>query len=185
MVCLTPNEKWLRLWQINYGEGKKWTFASRKQYPNESTGKDADAVIVVPILKSPIYKDKLVVISEYRTVLNGREYSFPAGLIDKNESIIEAAKRELFEETGLTITKILQMSPVVYSSAGMTDESIVYAVVEVTGTPTSKNQEKSEDIQVLTLTEQQTYDLANQKNEFSNAKISARTWPYLLLWTNL
>lgn len=178
---MTPDEKWLGLWRIEENN-KQWTFASRKKNPFVV---GPDAVVIVPILRDKLLGDKLVVISEYRTVLGGREYSFPAGLIDEKEAIIEAAKRELFEETGLVVTKILQMSPVVYSSAGMTDESVAFAVVEVTGTATCKNQEKTEDIQVLLLNEKQTSDLARQKNEFVSAKISAKTWPFLLTWTKL
>ncbi len=37
----------------------------------------------------------------------GRDWQFPQGGIEENEDIIEAARRELFEETGVTSVKLL------------------------------------------------------------------------------
>lgn len=55
-------------------------------------------------------------------------------------------KRELKEETGLDLKEILTISPMVYSSAGMTDEAISIAYVLVDGKVSDKFLEGSEDI---------------------------------------
>jgi ADP-ribose pyrophosphatase len=43
---------------------------------------------------------KTLVISQFRPPLNAYSIEFPAGLIDEGETIEEAARRELAEETG-------------------------------------------------------------------------------------
>jgi ADP-ribose pyrophosphatase len=42
----------------------------------------------------------ILMIQAYRYVTNSVEWEIPAGLIDAGESVIEAGKREVFEETG-------------------------------------------------------------------------------------
>lgn len=60
-------------------------------------GQSGDAVVIIPITKD----GKFVTIIESRPNLNnGYTISFPAGMIDKDETDLQAAKRELLEETG-------------------------------------------------------------------------------------
>lgn len=44
------------------------------------------------------------------------------GLIDEGETVEEAAKRELYEETGYTADDILEVSPVVVSDPGISQK---------------------------------------------------------------
>jgi ADP-ribose pyrophosphatase len=174
---LTPNEKWLKLWSVDWKEGekdKRWVFASRKKDPAIDNGRP-DAVIVVPILNH----NKLVLISEWRAILNGREFSFPAGLVNENEDIVEAAKRELREETGLSVTGVRKVSPPTFSSVGMTDESCAFVVADVVGNISNVEQEENEDIQVKAFGIKELEDLLEHRGEFENAKISSKTWPFI------
>lgn len=54
-------------------------------------------VIVVPFLPG---KKKVLMLEQYRHGVKRFTLGFPAGFVEKSESIIDAAKRELFEETG-------------------------------------------------------------------------------------
>ncbi len=124
---------------------KSWIYATRG---NETK---PDAVVVVPYHR--IY-EKLVLIKEFRVPLGGTQYGFPAGLVDKGERIEQAGQRELLEETGLTVTRVLKVSPPIFSSSGMTDESISLLYVECEGEPSTVNNEASEDIEVILLSKE-------------------------------
>ena len=152
----------LNLFLINYKDRKncekEWIFASRSKdlNPLEKDYTMPDAVVIVPF---HIQEKKLVVIKEFRVSLGGYQYGFPAGLMDIGETVEQAGKRELFEETGLTLTRVLKKSPAIFSSSGMTDESISLLFVECKGSPTSFFNEASEDIEVMMLSQKQALDI--------------------------
>ena len=96
-------------------------------------------------------KDKVVLIRQYRYPLGGYVYEFPAGLVEDGEDMLEAAKREMFEETGLTFTPREggSYSRPFFTTIGMTDESCGTVFGYCSGDPTNANQEVSEEIQVV------------------------------------
>jgi ADP-ribose pyrophosphatase len=173
--------KWLNLFEMDYtgtgGKPGKWQFASRN--PNPTPGPDplkSNAVIIVPLLKDG-RKRKLVVIREFRMPLGDFEYAVPAGLFDPGEDVAKTVKRELKEETGLKVTKVLLVSAPVVSSAGLSDEAVNYVFVECTGVPNTDGNEGTEDITVEVL------DLEAVKAlRRSGIKMSAKLWPILLMF---
>ena len=96
-------------------------------------------------------RDKVVLIRQYRYPLGGYCYEFPAGLVEDGEDMLEAAKREMFEETGLTFTPREggSFSRPFFTTIGMTDESCGTVYGYCSGVPTNANQEASEEIQVV------------------------------------
>lgn len=167
--------KYLNLFSITYkdrvNKEKRWIFASRSKQlnPLEKDYTQPDAVVIVPYHKQ---EEKLVVIKEFRVALGGYQYGFPAGLVDNGESMEQAGKRELYEETGLLVTKMMKKSPAVFSSSGMTDESISLLFVECEGIPTNRYNEASEDIEVILLSREQASDIVHDHQ----IKFDVKSW---------
>ncbi|MCK5486446.1 MAG: NUDIX hydrolase [Desulfobacterales bacterium] len=169
------DEKWLNLFGVRYvarsGDEKSWKIATRQKEPKCVTGsyERPDAVVIVPFHK---VKDKMVITREYRVPLNDYEYGFPAGLVDDGESVEQATRRELREETGLTVNRIIKSSPPIYSSAGMTDESVAMVYVECEGEPSNSANTESELIETLFISPDEALRLLSDPT----LKFDAKAW---------
>ena len=110
---------------------------------------DPDGVILYGIYGEE--KDKVVLIRQYRFPLGGYVYEFPAGLVEPGENMLDAAIREMYEETGLHFTPVEagSYSRPFFTTVGMTDESCGTVFGYCSGIPTNTYQEASEDIQVV------------------------------------
>jgi ADP-ribose pyrophosphatase len=176
------SEKWLNLYRATYEHNAHkggWVYASRK--PPEKSGL-IDAVVMVPVLHTPGQPSKLVMIREFRIPLNGYSLAFPAGLLEEGESVEEAVRREMIEETGLEVTRFRKISPPISSSPGMTDESAVLAFIDVRSTPECKQAlEESEDLEVMLL------DFADVTRLCDNpgSAIDAKAWATLYMFQML
>ncbi len=136
--------RWLEMIERRYenraGNPSSWYFASR-------SGKRA-AVLVVPLTEET---GRVVLVRQYRVVLDAWVLEFPAGLVDDGESIETAAHRELAEETGYE-GEILTVGAPVPTSPGMTDEMVSIVTMRVGEAPTrAAAPEASEEIEVLVL----------------------------------
>ncbi len=168
-------EKWLNLFDVRYvarsGNEKSWKIATRQEEPKcvKESYDQPDAVVIVPFHKAT---DKMVITREYRVPLNDYEYGFPAGLIDDGETVEEATRRELKEETGLTVRRIIKRSPPIYSSAGMTDESVAMVYVECEGQPSARANTESEMIETLFISPDEALGLLSDRT----LKFDAKAW---------
>ena len=163
---ITPlaETKFLSLYDAEYenkkGAQKHWVIASRKDYKTltkqffEGKKENIDAVIIAALHEET---KSLVLIKQFRIPLNDYVYELPAGLVDNNESIEEAVKRELMEETGLELTSINyeKTNKQVYVSAGMTDESVAMVFCRCKGTLSNKYLEEDEDIEASLLSQEE------------------------------
>lgn len=88
--------------------------------------KAGTATAIIPYDRA---RDRLVVIRQFRvgaalSTPHAAPLELPAGLLDEGEDAVTAARRELFEETGLEALAIGEAFTIL-SSPGLTDETIV------------------------------------------------------------
>lgn len=160
-------------YEDRHGELKHWVWAQR---PNERKAVVIAAVVdngMVEVGPKIYERDlRLVVTKEFRVPISDYEFSLPAGLIDENESIEETANREFFEETNLKIKRIIQTSPFVFNSPGITDESIAIVFCEAEGEPLTQNNEASEEIEIIIADKNKIQEILDDPKN----KIDAKSW---------
>ena len=165
--------EWINLYEVDYadknGSVSSWAVVSRKSEPITDAA-SPDAVVIVPVLDTPEGK-RLVVTKEFRVPIWDCEYGFAAGLIDEGQTIEQTIEKELKEETGLDLVKIVHISSPVYSSSGMTDESCCMAIVEAKGQVSDEHLEDSEQIEAMLMDVDDIQELLE-----SGKKISAKAW---------
>ena len=141
------DSKFIKVFDLQYEEGKHYYDATRRSLDRIAALKSSeeframlpDAVTCVVILNIKDEEPKLLLSKEYRYPAGQFLLSPPAGLLDPEDAgtenpILTAAKRELKEETGLTITEkdsLFVINPLLFSSPGMTDESNALACAVV------------------------------------------------------
>ena len=143
--CVVPllDKRFIRVYDLQYAPGKHYFDATRRSLDDLAAVKTdeefrrmtADAVSIFTVIAPPGEEPRLFLSYEYRYVTGQFLLSPPAGLIDPSDreaaedagrAALLAAARELHEEAGLTVTdrdSLSLVSPLVFSSPGMTDES--------------------------------------------------------------
>ena len=141
--------RYIKVYDLEYKEGKHYYDATRRNMDDIVAIKSdeefkqmiPDAVTCVVVIREKGKEAKLLLSREYRYPAGQFLLSPPAGLIDpsdkdKIDPIIETAKREIAEETGLIVKetdRVETINPLLFSSPGMTDESnaLALAVIDV------------------------------------------------------
>lgn len=152
-IIKLTNNKYLNMYKMyvknKKNNDKEYFMVSRREEDKLTckTGNHeyCDGVMIIPITRN----NELILIKQFRVPINDYIFEFPAGLIDKDESIEIAAKRELFEETGLQCIKYEYLLKPSYTSVGMTDETVAVVKMIVEGEPTNKYTEDNEEIEII------------------------------------
>ena len=167
-ITSLAESKYLSLYDAEYenkkGNEKHWTIASRKNFETIKAqlagekDETIDAVIIAALHKET---KSLVIIKQFRIPLNNYVYEIPAGLLDSNESIDTAVRRELKEETGLSLIDINyeKTKNKVYVSTGMTDESVAMVYCTCEGTISTEYLEADEDIEAILMNQGEVSEL--------------------------
>ena len=127
-------------------------FASRKDVPFIQGNEKPDCVSIIAkhyhcpsCINDMDYK--LAVVCQHRPTIGHAIIELPAGKIDPGETPIEAGRRELKEETGLTmLTRVAEQRGRAFPSVGITDESHVIVSCLCTGELSTEYLGKNEKI---------------------------------------
>jgi ADP-ribose pyrophosphatase len=121
-------------------------------------------------------------VKEYRVPVGDYIFAFPAGLLEDGEKVEETIRRELREETGMEVVAIKRVTQPLYSSAGLTDESVAMAYVDARATPEMRPKlEHGEDLEVVLL------DFAGvcRLCDDTTARIDAKAWATLHMYQQM
>lgn len=125
--------KYLKNYELTYlnkaGREKIFELVSRKDLSAPSElGANPSGVSIIA------YKeDRILLLKEFRMSINKTIFNLCAGMLEEGESIEECIRRELFEETGLGIKRIISILPPSYSAVGFSDTTTYIAFVEAEG----------------------------------------------------
>ncbi len=100
-------------------------FKEKKRLPNGrianlETIRHPGAVLIIPFLDL----SHIVFIRQFRPVINKTIYELPAGTINRNETPLDCARREIIEETGYGARAIRRLG-VIYPVPGYSTEKII------------------------------------------------------------
>ena len=107
------------------------------------------------------------ILYEFLMSYHGEVAWFPAGLVEPDENYHEGAIRELYEETGLTLSPVqvpdAYQKPY-FTTVGMTDESCATVYGYASGEISSKAQEDTEEIEVVLADREEVKRILREEN---------------------
>lgn len=130
----TRDTRYLKNYTLQYtnAEGGEKIYETVSNFDYDSPkelGEQATGVVIIGWKK-----DTLLLCREFRMGVNHFVYNMPAGHLEKGETIEECARRELFEETGLSLVQVYQILPPSYAAPDLSDSSAWVLIAEVEGT---------------------------------------------------
>lgn len=161
----------------NENKTKAYEFISRNK--NLSTSNFGECVPCgVGIIPLSINGDKVLLQQEFRMACNQWVYNFPTGLIDEGETPVEAATRELWEETGVDLKEVLDVLPPSFASAPTSDEVMIMVIAKCEGSIGSSTS-ADEEIKAKWYTKEEIKELFAKR-----VMMSVRTQIFLWDWIN-
>lgn len=168
------------IYENNFGHLKTYEMVSRDngiQNENDINKNPSQAVVLIVFNKE---HSKLLLNREFRMAVDSYVYNLPAGIIELGETVEQAAERELMEETGLQLVKIIDVLPPSYSAVGISNEKTSVIVCEAEGT-IGGTPEEDEDIMPLWVDKEMVQDILKESD---GVCMSARTQLLCYLWVN-
>ena len=168
-------------YELNNGEEKVYEMLSRDHEI------DADEATAFDRLRRPDYDsvvlfitdptgEKLLINREFRLACGEWVYNVPAGLIDPGETPEESAKRELWEETGLTLERIDDTLGKSIAAVGFSNEKNICLFGTASGEFRASTSSEEE-------IEPGWYTKAEVRELLDREYFAARTQAYCYLWS--
>ena len=134
-----------------------------------------DWVNVIAITKD----GKFVMERQYRHAQHFTGYEIPAGCVEAGEAPMEAAKRELYEETGYGGGEWSHFMTISPNAGACTNYSHTFLAIGVEPLST-QHLEESEDIKIVLMEPDEVIRML-RNDEFHQAMMAAPLWKYLAI----
>ena len=119
--------------------------------------------------------DKMIVVEQYRKALEKSQIEIPAGKLEPGEDPLEAAKRELEEETGFVCESLVHIGSF-YTSPGFADELLhLYAAEQLREGEKRPDEDEFLECGAITLDEARRYI---REGRISDAKTIAAVYAW-------
>ena len=102
----------------------------------------------------------VILVKEYRHAVQKTILQLPGGSVDKGESPLEAAKRELLEETGYQSNKFVEIGQVNPNPANYSNTMFAYLALDVEQTP-NRNLDEADQIELFLTPLDEVIEMAN------------------------
>lgn len=155
---------------------KVYEIISRNNNLTDATALSDSAVDSVVLIMHDASDEHILLNREFRLAVNDWVYNFPAGLIDPGESPLDAATRELHEETGLALDTVDDIIPESYGAVGFSNEKNVCIV----GTASGNFKPSSSTVEEI---EAGWFDRKQVRELLKKEHFAARTQAYCYLWS--
>ena len=132
-LTMTREGKYLKSYVLDYesddGHKKSYEFVSHRKL----NGPEDIGNLVSGVSMCVIKDGRLLLLKEFRMAVNRFIYGMCAGMWDEGEELTECMKRELYEETGLKLKRVLHILPPSFAAVSMSDIKNQIAIVEAEG----------------------------------------------------
>lgn len=164
--------KYLKKYELTYenkaGRKKTYEIASRKEINTlEDLGNRISGVSVIATKG-----EKMVLLHEFRMAVNRRIYNLIAGMIEKDETIEDCIRREVYEETGLNVVEIRKILRPSFSAVGISDMKTYVAFVKVDG-EIADHTSDNEDIEAAFYSKEEIRQMLETEDFSSRAQVAA------------
>ncbi len=166
------NGKYLKNYELTYenrqGKEKKFEIVSHSSLssPQELGQRVSGLSIVVR------RREELLLLREFRMAVNRQVYNLCAGMMEPGETMEDTVRRELYEETGLKLTRIEKQLRPSYAAVGLSDIKNSIVFVEAEG-ELSDHTSPNEEIQAAFYSRRQVEALLETEDFSSRAQIVA------------
>ena len=165
--------KYLKQYELEYknksGCPKTYEIVSRQTVSEpDQLGKTVSGVSIIALNGR-----RLLLLHEFRMGVNRSIYNLCAGMLEPGETIENCVRRELYEDTGLSVKKIRRIFPPSYASVAISDVVTQFVLIDAAGEISSEHLSENEEIRPAFYTKEEASELFLTETFSSRAQLAA------------